>query len=233
VSAVIPVHNGERYLAEAIESALGQTVAPLEVIVVDDGSTDDCAGVAARYGFRVRYVRQPRAGAGAARNRGADLALGEYIAFLDADDLWVPDKLERQLAAFEAVPPPDAVFGHVEQFHSPDLDEETRSRVQCPEGAMAGYHPGAMLITREAFLRVGHFETSWGVGEFVDWYARAVEKGLRCAMLPGVVLRRRLHATNQGMTKRAEQADYARILKAALDRRRAARSGGRSAADES
>jgi glycosyltransferase involved in cell wall biosynthesis len=98
VSVVIPVHNGERYLAEAIESVLEQSHPALECIVVDDGSTDSTAAVAGRYGDRVRFAERAHAGVSAARNLGTSLARGELVAFLDHDDSWLADKLERQLA---------------------------------------------------------------------------------------------------------------------------------------
>ena len=93
----------------------------------------------------------------------------------------------------------DAAFGAVEHFYSPELDQATRGAIACPVRAMPGYHAGAMLIRREAFRHVGPFETCWQVGEFIDWYLRAQEAGLVSVMLPEVVMRRRLHATNLGL----------------------------------
>jgi len=104
VAVIIAVYNGERFLAEAIRSALAQTVAPFEIIVVDDGSTDGSAEIARR--FDVRYYYQPNAGVGAARNAGLEMATGSFVAFLDADDRWCVEKLERQLAALSPAPPP-------------------------------------------------------------------------------------------------------------------------------
>jgi glycosyltransferase involved in cell wall biosynthesis len=225
VSVIIPVYNCERYLAEAINSVLAQTHPAHEIIVVDDGSTDSSAQVARRFGSAVRYAFQPNAGIGAARNRGVRLALGNFFAFLDADDLWTDDKLRQQLAAVAEDPRLDAVFGLAKQFHSPELDAVARSRIQCPARPAPGYVAGSMLIRRSAFEGVGPFETGWRVGEFVDWYLRATEAGLRERMLPEVVLHRRLHATNQGVRERAAATDYARILKASLDRRRRATGG--------
>src|SRR5437667_12630279 len=104
VSVVIPCYNGERYLAEAIESVLAQRYEPLEIIVVDDGSTDRSAEVARHFGDAVQYVCQPHAGAAAARNRGVGLATGDLIAFLDADDVWTEGRLARQVQVLEADP---------------------------------------------------------------------------------------------------------------------------------
>src|SRR5436190_9018266 len=104
VSVVIPTYNYARYLGAAIDSALQQTHAPLEVIVVDDGSTDDTPRLLDGYGDRIRVIRQKNSGVAAARNAGVREARGELIAFLDSDDLWKPRKLELQIARFEADP---------------------------------------------------------------------------------------------------------------------------------
>jgi glycosyltransferase involved in cell wall biosynthesis len=101
VSAVIPAYNAERYIAEAVDSVLGQTYPALECIAVDDGSTDGTTAVVRRFGSGVRLIEQPNAGPGAARNRGAAAASGEFLAFLDADDAWSPRRVERQMTALE------------------------------------------------------------------------------------------------------------------------------------
>ena len=220
VSAIIPVYNGEKYLVEAIESVLAQTYRHIELIVVDDGSTDRSAEVAGRYGDRLKYRYRMHGGAGAARNHGIDLAQGSMFAFLDADDIWVEDKISLQMAAFGKNPELDIVFGHVEQFLSTELPEELKKKIRCPEEIMPSYLPGTMLVRRESFIRVGPFSTEWRVGEGIDWYSRAKEKGLRVVMLPEVLMRRRLHSDNMGIRERGERGDYARVIKASLDRRR-------------
>ena len=219
ISVIIPVYNGERYLAEAIESALAQSRKPLEIIVVDDGSIDGTAKVAKSFGS-VHYKHQKQGGAGAARNFGLDLAQGDYFAFLDADDIWLPEKLSLQFEAFCTEPRPDIVFGHVEQFISPELYMELKDKVWCPEQPMPGTVPSAMMAEREAFLRVGTFDTTLEIGEFTDWYLRAHEAHLRLAMIPEVVARRRIHEQNQGVRRKDQRPDYLAAIKASLDRRR-------------
>ena len=219
VSVIIPAYNCERYLADAIDSVLGQCYRPIEIIVVDDASTDGSAAVARRFPG-IRYTDQPHGGIGAARNTGSDLAVGEFLAFIDADDLWVQDKLNRQTAAFEADGSLDVVFGQVQQFVSPELPADVKNRIKCPSDPAPCRLPGAMLIRRRAFFRVGYF--SGPIGEVLDWAARASELPLKSAMLPEVVLKRRLHATNSVILHGNPQAEYARYLKAGLDRRRAA-----------
>lgn len=222
VSVVIPVYNCERYLAAAIRSALAQTEPAHEVLIVDDGSTDGSASIARCFGAPVHYLSQLHAGLSAALNRGVEQARGAFLAFLDADDLWAEDKLARQLDTLGADPTLDAVFAYVEQFASPELDPAARPSLPEGGGLAPGYLAGTLLIRAEALRRVGPFDPRWQIGNFCDWYLRAREAGLRHAMLPEVLLRRRLHPDNLGIRERARRQDYARILKHALDRRRKA-----------
>ncbi len=104
ISCIVPVFNGERYLREALDSIFAQTYRPLEILVADDGSTDRTPYIAAAFGNRLRYLRQDNQGPAAARNLGIRAATGEFIAFLDADDVWHPEKLERQMARFQVRP---------------------------------------------------------------------------------------------------------------------------------
>ncbi len=222
VSVMIGVYNGAPYLAEAIDSVLVQTRPALELIVVDDGSTDDSGAIAERYGQPVRCIRQERGGMAASRNRAIREAAGDFFAFLDADDRFPPDKLERQLAVFDADPELDVVYGNVTEFLSPDLDDEARALLRQPTHDLPWPTPNLMLVKREAFLRVGLFSTDLKVGIGVDWYARASELGLKSAVPPVVVLERRLHAENNGIRERQFKPQYLHVLKAALDRRRLA-----------
>jgi glycosyltransferase involved in cell wall biosynthesis len=223
VSVIIPVYNCDRYLAEAIESVLAQTYRSIEIIVIDDGSTDNSATVAASFGSLVRYYFHQNSGLGASRNRGIELANGEFCAFVDSDDLWTEDKLSLQMAAFDANPQLDIVFGLVQQFISPELDENIQSLIHCPSAPMAGLSCLSMLIKRATFYQVGLFETGWKLGEFIDWYAKAIEQDLVSYTLPKLVAKRRLHDANMGISDRHHRGDYVRIIKAALDRRRTAK----------
>ena len=232
VSAVIPVHNCRRYLAEAIGTALAQTHLPCEIILVDDGSTDASAEVAKGFGGRVRYYRQEHAGIGAARNTGVELAQGEFLAFLDADDLWASFKTEAQLKVFATHPEIDMVFGLTQQFISPDIDAGTGNPFVCPAEPSKGQMAGSMLIRRDAFLRVGLFDPGLRVGEFLDWYLRAQALALKPFFLAKVVLRRRIHGNNTVLREHASQLDYVRVLKAALDRRRAINSSASGGSHE-
>jgi len=223
ISVIIPVYNYDRYLGEAIESVLSQTYQHLEVIVVDDGSTDRSGEVAKSFAGRgVQYCQQVHAGIGPARNKGVELAQGEYLAFLDADDRWPLEKIERQLRAFENDPALEMVFGYALQLQNGLAWEAgVRDKSLTVDGMVPGMVPGTMLIKRDAFDRVGKFEGGLKVGEFIDWYARAVELKVRSLVLPELLLWRRIHDSNQGVRERQSVSDYARVLKAKLDRRRA------------
>ena len=223
VSVIIPVYNYERYLAEAVESVLGQTYQHLDVIIVDDGSTDRSAEVAKSFAGRgVRYCHQDNAGIGPARNSGVELAQGAFLAFLDADDRWPEEKLELQLKAFNNDPTLEMVFGQAVQLQNDTAWElGVRDDKPDPTTMVPGIVAGTMLIKRAAYVRVGKFQAEWKVGEFIDWYARAVELHIRSLVLPDLLLWRRIHDSNQGVRERHSVSDYARVLKASLDRRRA------------
>jgi glycosyltransferase involved in cell wall biosynthesis len=223
VSVIIPVYNYERYLGEAIESVLGQTHQHLEVIVVDDGSTDQSGEVAKSFADKgVRYCDQVHAGIGPARNKGVELAQGDFLAFLDADDRWPLEKIERQLRTFESDPTLEMVFGQAVQLHNgPEWESGVKEKKVHVAGMVPGMVAGTMLIKRAAFFRVGKFQGDWKVGEFIDWYARAIELQIRSLVLPDLLLWRRIHDSNQGVRERQSVSDYARVLKAKLDRTRA------------
>jgi glycosyltransferase involved in cell wall biosynthesis len=218
---MIPVYNGEAYLGEAIDSVLDQPYRPIEIIVVDDGSTDASGDVARRYGSPVRYVRQDRAGNGAARNRAVSLANGDLFTFLDADDKLAPGALQRLVTALEENPNLEAVYAHVREFVSPDLDTEALAKLRPPIDCIAGCLPTNMLMRRDSFHRVGKFATHLRVGVTVDWSARADELAMAKTLLPDILFERRLHANNNGIREREHRSHYLQVVKAALDRRRA------------
>lgn len=220
LSVVIPAFDAALYIAEAIESVLSQIPPDAEVIVVDDGSSDETAAVASTFGSRVRVIRAAHAGIAATVNRGMSEASGALIASIDADDRWLPGKMALQLAALDADPSLDAVFGYVRQFLSPDVTDT--ARFVFTGEPMAGLLRGAMVVRREVWERVGLMETGLTVGEFISWYTRAVDAGVKMRMLPEVVYERRVHGRNTVIREHEAQGDYLRIVKATIDRRRAA-----------
>ena len=217
VSVVVPAWNADRYLGEALQSVMDQSRPVDEIVVVDDGSTDATADVCRGFAS-VRYERQANNGAGVARNRGVELTSGEYVAFLDADDLWSSRKVELQVAALRD-PSVDAVFAVASNFISPDRVEELSSlRVQ--ERPVPAYLPSAMMVRRSILDRQGPFSTGGSLTDWVEWYLRLVESGARTWVCPEILVHRRVHGANATMRDPDGMKAYVRMVKASIDRRR-------------
>jgi glycosyltransferase involved in cell wall biosynthesis len=219
ISIVLPVYNGEKYIGASIDSLLKQTYAPIEIVVVNDGSKDQTEQVVANYGSKVRYFAQSNRGQPAATNFGLSVANGSYVAFIDADDLYLPDKTASQVDFLEKQPEIDFVFGYVEQFYSPELSLEERKKWVCPSGIVPGYLASAGLFRKECFNRVGLFNEMQRIGVFVEWYMRASEKELKQALIPDLVLQRRIHGNNMGIHSQHCRLEYVQIVKSAIKRR--------------
>jgi glycosyltransferase involved in cell wall biosynthesis len=222
IAVVIPVYNGALYLPECIGSVCAQTLPPGEIIVIDDGSEDETAAVAASWGDRIRYCRFPHGGLPLARNRAIAEATAGTIAFIDADDVWLPEKLELQMAALEQATEPTMVFSMIEQFISPDLPPDEAARLRLDPRPFTGVAASTLLMRREHCLTAGSFDESLATGEFIEWHARASDAGIRSLTLDQTLARRRLHRSNMGRGQAATKADYVRMLKKVLDRRRSA-----------
>lgn len=199
ISVVIPTYNYGRFIREAIDSVLAQTYAPLEILVVDDGSTDDTEQIVRAYGDRVRYIRQQNAGVGAARNTGIASARGEYVAFLDSDDVWLPEKLAKEIARFETDPELGLVYGGAERFDesgtlsvaldgiegwiAPELLRLERSVISSGSGT---------LLPKRVAEEVGGFDANLQPSE--DWdFCYRVALRHRVGFVPEVLVRYRQH----------------------------------------
>ncbi len=221
VSAVVPVRDGRAYLAQALESLRAQSAPPLEILVVDDGSRDDSADVAAAIAG-VQVVRRPAEGPAAARNAGARLARGEAIAFLDADDLADPSRLEVQGRLLAAAPEAIGAAGMMRDFLTPEREAELRDSHACSPDPVRSFTPGTLLLRRAAFLATGGLDTTLPGGEVVDWVSRCRADGLRFAEHDDVVLHRRIHGDNLSLRREQLHAGYLEAARAAIARRGAA-----------
>jgi glycosyltransferase involved in cell wall biosynthesis len=202
VSVIIPVYNGERFLREAIESVLAQTFRSYEIVCVDDGSTDGSKNILKEYATRLRVIEQANAGQSAARNVSAMQSRGAYLAFLDQDDCWYPDKLSRQVAVLDRQP--DVVVVHC---NVDTMDEDGRtmrvgqtvadltSSLDSPLGRLIEEPlilPSAMMVRRECFERAGMFDSELRGFEDYDLVARLKRHG-RCVLIEESGLRYRVH----------------------------------------
>jgi len=216
VSVIVPAYQAEAFLGEALESALGQDHGRLEVIVVDDGSTDRTAEIAAAHGVRV--IGQRNRGPAAARNAGLAVAGGEFLTILDADDVWPPERLSRQVAHLRENPRDGLVMGLTEVFLTPNQPRPAHHpRFEEPFPG----HPSTMLVRREVFELVGPFNESLRLSEDLDWIARAGDAGVRFGRLDCTLLRYRVHADNTSRDPQANEVATLRTLRASVRRKRA------------
>ncbi|MEO0557088.1 MAG: glycosyltransferase family A protein [Bacteroidota bacterium] len=212
VSVIIPVYNGADMLPAALESVFEQDYAPLEVVVVDDGSTDGSTEVAESYDG-VRVIRQPNAGPSAARNTGLANTTGPLIAFLDADDVWPPGRLTRLVDVLNAHPSCGAALG---QF---DTVSETDLQPLMP--AQFGFIFGTALLRRSTFETVGPLDPSLRYSEDMDWFMRVREAGIDIIQVPEVLYLYRQHDASLTAQPDADDFGMALAIKRSLDRRRA------------
>jgi glycosyltransferase involved in cell wall biosynthesis len=218
LSVIIPVYNGAAFLAEAIASVRAQEYAPIEVIIVDDGSTDETAQVVQALGADLRYLYQPNQGPAAARNTGLAMAQGDLIAFLDVDDLWPADKLAQQMACLNANPATQVVWGQT----------LLRPYEQADESAFPPLPPnwmpllGSLLCRKAVFAQVGGFEPTMRFGEDVDWFIRLREQQVVIARSPALGLLYRVRPGSMTYNKTLPEVGVFDIVRRMQHRRRAA-----------
>ncbi len=222
VSCIIPVFNCERYISEGLSSALHQSYQPLEIIVVDDGSTDGTPAIAANYREQIRYFRQENAGPTAARNRGVRMARGAFVALLDADDVWDPNKLAHQMERFQARQELGVSLTYVQNFWSAELPEGAQRMRDRGQGKpVPGYCMSTPVIRHRLFDTVGEFNPKLAHADGTEWFLRAAEKNVVIELLPETLVYRRLHATNRSRQMAADShAEYLGLVKRHLDRQR-------------
>ena len=199
MTCVVPAFNAEAFIGEAVDSVLEQTYERIELIIVDDGSADRTLDVIRSYGDVLTYLRHPHAGAASAKNTGIRAAHGEFVAFLDADDLWRPDKLTRQMRRFAERPEVDLCFTRYRNFWAPDLaEEEKRYAERLLARSTSGWSMSTLLTRRDTFRRFGFFEESADEKhQSLIWALRAAKNGAVVDVMPDVLVDRRLHSGNQ------------------------------------
>ena len=214
ISVIIPSYNNASFLHEAIACIFAQDYCDIEVIIVDDGSTDDTLMILSQI-KNIRYYTIPHAGAGAARNYGIQQARGTYLAFLDADDLWPAGKLKQQIA-YLITHGLDAVFTSIVQFLEPHILDK---RIKPNREVMSGLCASTMLIKKDSFLEIGFFKTSYYLGEFIEWFMRAKQYGLKFEVLHDIITKRRIHGANTSLNHKMHKKDYLSIITSSLRER--------------
>jgi glycosyltransferase involved in cell wall biosynthesis len=216
VSCVIPVFNCEHYLGAAIASALAQTRGVFEIIVVDDGSTDGSRGVAESFGPPVSYLYQQNAGPSSARNFGIGRATGELVAFLDADDLWRPEKTAIQAGQFEADPTLAVSSARMCNFDSTDAGGKPLG-----SGAPEPNLGSSFVARRSLFQEIGLLDVSLKHRDLHEFVLRATDAGYIAQSLPDVLVDRRIHDTNMSRSRSTEgELELLSIARARIARRR-------------
>ena len=220
ISVIVPTYNSANYLSECIDSILGQSYDKLEIIVVDDGSTDNTKELKLYDNDRVKYYYQEHQGISYALNYAINLSKGDYISFLDADDLWHLNKLKIQLDVLLNNSNIDMVFGHIKQFISPEISDEEIKDTTSIDLKTPGYSRDTLFIRKKTFMEVGLFSKEFATGEFIEWYVRAQEIGLKSHLVQNILSSRRIHKNNTTRNRDQLGYDYARLLKNVIDRKR-------------
>lgn len=221
LSVIIPAFNAERYIAETIRSVLAQEWPSIDIVVVDDGSTDRSAAIAQEFGHPVRVIGRPHGGLAVARNVGMDEARGEFFLHLDADDLLAPGAIACLMARFAGTPSPDVVTGRFTCFHSPGMSEADRARLALPPRPQHGHLAGSSILRASAVTRFGRIDEGYPAHGDLAWWVRAQDLGARIAFIDDIVMHRRIHGANMTLTRKAEiEASRLRIVRESMLRRR-------------
>ena len=218
VSVVMPAFEEEAFIAEALGSLLAQTYQPVEIIVVDDGSSDRTAEIAAAHD--VRLLRRPHRGSAAARNAGLAVARGEYWTIVDADDVMPPEGLCGQVAHLQQHPELGIVLGLTEAFVTPG---EPRPRHYDPAWDDGPFPActGTMVARRAVLDLVGPFDEARAICYDLDWLARAKDAGVCAGSVNDVALRYRIHRANTTSDIRAVNLAMLKVVRESVRRRRA------------
>jgi len=219
VSAIIPVYNGERHLSDALDSILSQDYKPIEIIVVDDGSTDSSADIARTYS-EVQYIYQPNQGPSTARNTGVIATQGELIAFLDADDVWLPNKLSAQVSYLMSHPEIGFVVAKRRMHIENGIEKPPWYRKHLFEEESVCFFPSAMVVRRSVFEKAGYWNPCFRFGETGEWLTRVNDAGISYAILPETLLVMRIHDRNLTYHLDEVRSGILSALKASVDRKR-------------
>jgi len=225
VSVVLIVKDGEPLIAEALESVFQSTIKPAEILVVDGGSTDRTIDIARSFPC-VSILEQKSCGIAGAYNEGIARAKGEFIAFISYDDVWLPGKLDIQIGHMLRHPHLLCTVAMVEHVLAPGAAVPPGFRRELLDRPYPGMLMETLVAHRRVFTSVGGFDPDFSTAEDTDWFARARDAGVKMALLPDLLLRKRIHGANASLT---DPRSNALLLLRAMQRsvaRKRARTGG-------
>lgn len=222
VSVIVIVKNGERFLAGALQSILRQTLPPLEILVVDGGSSDRTVEIAQSFPG-VRYLPQPDSGISNAYNFGIAQSEGELLAFLSHDDLWAPDKLAVQVSHLLAHPDCQYTVCHIRPFLEPGDTPPPGFRAELLQQEPVAYIMETLVARRSIFAQVGLFDPALRTVEDVDWFARVFDQGISGHACNQVLVHKRIHRDNSSITDQETNRWIMSALRQSILRKREAR----------
>ncbi|MES3035472.1 MAG: glycosyltransferase [Gemmatimonadota bacterium] len=225
ISVIVIARNAARHLADALDSIAASTLQPREVIVVDGGSPDDTVAIARRYPF-VWVVPQRSRGIAEAYNEGIEASTQPLLAFLSADDRWMPDKLARQAASLQADPSLGLVACHVLHALEPGCAPPAGFRLSLLDGPVPAFIMESLMVRRTVFAQVGGFDPAFAVSEDTDWFARTRDAGVRSAVLDETLVWKRVHDANSSLNEPSINGLLLRALRGTLQRKRAQQGQG-------
>jgi len=217
VTVVIAVRNGQDYLSNAIESVIGQSSPPDEIIVVDGKSTDNTAKIARSFA-NIRYILQQNQGLANARNTGIDQARGDLIAFLDSDDYWIKEKLEIQIQQFICDPEIQYSYSQLMFFLEPGCVLRNGYKQLQLSIEQTGHTPGTLVAYKSLFHQIGKFNSTYKIACDLDWFTRAKDHNIRAGFVPQVLLYKRLHNNNLSGNVKAHKREIFNVIRKSLER---------------
>ncbi len=218
VSVIVPVYNGARFLRAALDSIMAQTYAPLELVVVDDGSTDGSGPIAQGYPA-ARCLTQPNQGNAVAKNAGLAATRGEFVAFLEADDVWPVGKLSEQVDTLRQGPAAGFTTGQMAFFLEPGISRPDWVPAHFLTEPQPAYLPSGLLIRRTVFDQIGTFDETIRLTNDLDWLTRARDAGVGVEVTPQVVVHKRVHGDNLTYRGAERARELLRIMAASVRRK--------------
>ena len=214
VGVVIRTFNSDKYLKDSIDSVINQNYSPIEIVVVDGGSTDQTIEIIRRFYPEIKIIRQTRSGLGGAAQDGIEALDTDLIAFQDSDDIWTSGRLIQMVESLINCIDLAAVLGAVEHFLSPELDQIKNQNLIIHKGLQPGFGLPALLIYKKVFNEIGPFAEGFPYGEYMEFIDRFRLKGLQIKQLEISTLKRRVHKTNftQGAKLRSNMLEALHMI---------------------